>query len=286
MNNLRILRYGIQISRHKIFSLRTGSLMAVLLFFYYVLLSPLNEFTGMVDHNITPWILPCLLSNISFALVVSFCSIYFFSDVPFFQYHEMYQMIRCGRLKWAAAHLFSVVISSFFLAVMMLTASMVILLPNMKLSLEWGSVISTLSLTNAAEYIPFAIPYKLINHFTPVQAVLLSLLLLTLVIMFIGALMFAVSVLCSRIYAISAAVVVTVWAVIVYNMNYYWQQSLSYFSPISWLNIADIGTRTREVYTLPGYGYIFAALLALVLGLSVIVITKISTMDCNWVNEE
>ena len=101
MNKVHMFQYSMRLSKDKLLSPRTFSLLIVVLFFFYTRLSPLREFAAMVDYNVTPWIFPFLLSNLSFQLTIAFCGAYFFSDVPYMQYKEMYQMIRCGRRKWA-----------------------------------------------------------------------------------------------------------------------------------------------------------------------------------------
>jgi len=101
MNKVHMFQYSMRLSKDKLLSPRTFSLLIVVLFFFYTRLSPLREFAAMVGYNVTPWIFPFLLSNLSFQLTIAFCGAYFFSDVPYMQYKEMYQMIRCGRRKWA-----------------------------------------------------------------------------------------------------------------------------------------------------------------------------------------
>ena len=158
-----------RLSKDKLLSPRTFSLLIVVLFFFYTRLSPLREFAAMVDYNVTPWIFPFLLSNLSFQLTIAFCGAYFFSDVPYMQYKEMYQMIRCGRRKWAIAHIISILEVSVVLSLTMIVISILLLIPRLSLSFQWGEVINTLTQTNAAQSLPFVVPYKLIVAFTPLQ---------------------------------------------------------------------------------------------------------------------
>lgn len=288
MDKIQIFKYSILLSINKILSVRARSIYLILIFFCHAFLSPLRTYIAAVDTNITPWIFSCLLSDFSFQLVIVFCSIYFFSDVPFFQYQEMYQMIRCGRVKWALAHILSLIETSFLFVLITFLISNLMLLPYLSLDNGWGAIIRTISLTNASQYyqIPFTISYKMLNSLTPFQATSLAIAITSLVVCMIGSLMFMVSLLFQKIYAITAATLLPIWAVIVYNMGYYSRQSLSYTAPILWMNISDIELKTYGMYILPGYKYIFITLVLLIVMMSLISIKSIKTKDCNWENEE
>lgn len=288
MNKVHIIKYSIRLSIHKILSVRARSIYLILIFFYHAFLSPLRTYLAAVNTNITPWIFSCLLSNFTFQLVIVFCSIYFFSDVPFFQYKEMYQMIRCGRVKWALAHILSLIETSFLFVLIIFSISNLMLLPYLSLGDGWGAVIHTLSLTDVSQYyqIPFSIQYKMLNSLTPFQATSVAIAITTLIVCMIGSLMFTISLLFQKIYAMIAATLLPIWAVIVYNMGYYSRQSLSYSAPVLWMNISDIELKTYGMYVLPGYKYIFATLVLLILVMSLFSIKSIKTRDCDWENEE
>jgi len=286
MNKVHMFQYSMQLSKDKLLSPRTFSLLIVVLFFFYTRLSPLREFAAMVDYNVTPWIFPFLLSNLSFQLTIAFCGAYFFSDVPYMQYKEMYQMIRCGRRKWAIAHIISILEVSVVLSLTMIVISILLLIPRLSLSFQWGEVINTLAQTNATQSLPFAVSYKLIVAYTPLQATGISILLMTGIFFFLGLLMFAVSLFLSRLYAAVAVTFLTAYAVIIYNMPYYLQKKYSYISPLSWLNLANVTTRVQGMYTLPSYQYICAAFIIFSILLSFIIVGRVRKMDCNWNAED
>lgn len=288
MSKVHIFKYSLYLSINKMLSARAVSIYLILIFFCHAFLSPLRTYLAAVNTNITPWIFSGLLSNITFQLVIVFSSIYFFSDVPFLQSKEMYQMIRCGRKKWALAHILSLIQTSFLFVFIIFFISNFILLPYVSLKGEWGAAIHTLSLTNASQYyqIPFFIPYKLLNSLTPLQATSIAIAITTLIVCLIGSLMFTISLFSKKIYAITAATLLPIWAVIVYNMGYYSRQTFSYSAPILWMNLSDIELKTYGMYLLPGYLFIFMALILLILMLSLLSVKKIKTKDCDWEHEE
>lgn len=286
MSKVHIFRYSLQISRDKFFSPRAGSLFLVVLFCFYTRFSPLREFTEMVGYDVTPWIFPCLLSNLSFQLTIAFCGAYFFSEVPFMQYKEMYQMIRCGRVRWATAHILSILELSTALSASLMILSVLFLVPRISFSLQWGEVIHTLAQTNASQLLPFAVPYNLLASYTPVQAMMIAFLLMIGIFFFLGLFMFAISLFLSRIYAVAAVTFLAAWSVIIYNMPYYYQRTYSYFAPLSWLNIAEVNKRVTGLYILPDYLYISIALMVLPVILSYIIVARIKNMDCYWYNED
>lgn len=82
----------------------------------------------------------------------------------------MYQMIRCGRIKWGVIQIEKIVINSFIYNVQSFLVSIVVMLPYICLDSEWGNVIYTLSRTDAGrEYgISMGFSYDVIgqNSFT------------------------------------------------------------------------------------------------------------------------
>lgn len=288
MNKWFVCRYGWSLAKSKILSARTYSLLIVYICFLGILLSPVRNYVKDVKYPIAPWIFPCLMTNLVFQLLIAFCSIYFFSDVPFFQYKEMYQMIRCGRLKWTIAHTISIVESSFLFSMIISIIPVLLLFPYIDGTFKWGKVINTVALTNINEYyhIPFTISYAMVNKFTPIGALIISVFLVTLLLSLMGEFMFFISILSNKVFAVLGATAVVAWSVIVYNMGFYQMEKLSYYAPVLWLDISRIDISVYGMYVLPGYKFIFITSLFLLAVMASLIAFRLKKQDIGWLNED
>ncbi len=59
---------------------------------YYI--SPVKQYSILADYPAAPWILPFLGHSIYFPFVFGISVVYFYSDIPFMQRHEMNVMLR------------------------------------------------------------------------------------------------------------------------------------------------------------------------------------------------
>lgn len=86
--------------RHNFFSRRL-LVFCVLQFtalHYYV--NSIKQYAAAVDYPAAPWVLPFVGQNVYFQFVYGISAVYFYSNVPFLQRHEMYALMRQGRSWW------------------------------------------------------------------------------------------------------------------------------------------------------------------------------------------
>ena len=271
----------------KILSMKTLILLFLLGILYHIFLSPVKDFSQSVNYPVCPWIFPFLISDVYFVILFMSAAVYYFSDVPFMKEWTMYQVIRTGRVKWACGQIGSIVFSSFAFIFMSMLETGLILLPDITLSEGWGKVLHTLSMTNArGEYrIPFSVSYGIINRFEPLQAAGISLSMGGLVIMFIGLLMFSLSLCVSRLWANIIAMLFVILPIVIENIGDIvpW---LVYCSPVSWLRFSEIDTQSgigRQTPTLLTSGIV---LVIACIALSVTIIWKIRRVDFVLLKED
>lgn len=288
MDKVHIFRYSIRLSIQKMLTLRAVGVYVILFFYSSFLESPVKEYLTAMGAKISPWLFPHMLSNGSYQLVIAFLSIYFFSDTPFLVKYEANQMARCGRLKWLAAHILSMIETSAAFSIICYMISNIVLFPCLEWSCGWGAAIKTLALTNATDMYgsPVLFSYQLVAGQDPIKITITTLFIVALNSMFLGSIMLTAGLAFNRICSVVFATLIPMWSVIVYNMGYYARQRMSYTAPILWMGVADIGNRTYGMYILPSYKYIFMVLTGGIIGLSILSLFLIKRKDCNFENED
>ena len=230
------------------------------------------------------YIYPIMLIHIKFRTIISFCCVYLFSDVPFLQYSKMYSLIRMGRIKWALAQILSIFETAFLFCLYMCIVPVVLCIPNVEFTGEWGKIIHTLSLTNMSQVyaINIYVPYEVLVRLKPMEAMFLAVGLSTLLISFFGVFMFAVSLVFKRNIAIVAASVVIGWSVAVYNIY----KLLFPYAPVLWLDISQIGQLFYGMKRFPDLRYILLSFLLMISVSALAAMWAIRSRDLEWVNED
>ena len=151
MDKLKILFYSLELTKHKLLSSRFRRLCLIYAGFFLVNMSSIRRFIQSTNCPVSIYIYPIMLIHIKFRTIISFCCVYLFSDVPFLQYSKMYSLIRMGRIKWALAQILSIFETAFLFCLYMCIVPVVLCIPNVEFTGEWGKIIHTLSLTNMSQ---------------------------------------------------------------------------------------------------------------------------------------
>ena len=288
MDRLKILFHSFELTKHKLLSSRFRSLCLIYAGFAWVSMSSIRDFIEATNYPVSPYIYPIMVVNIKFRTIISFCCVYLFSDVPFLQYSKMYSLIRMGRFKWALAQLLSICETAFLFCIYMCIVPVILCIPNIELTKEWGKIIHTLSLTNVSGLysIDIYVPYEVLVRIKPMEAMLLSVGLSTLLISFFGIFMFAISLIFKRNIAVVAASVVVVWSVAVYNMYLIPKGIFSNYAPVLWLDISQIGQLFYGIKRFPDLKYILFSFLVMISVSALAVVWAIRSRDLEWVKED
>lgn len=288
MDKLKILFYSLELTKHKLLSSRFRSLCLIYAGFVWVNMSSIRSFIEDTNYPVSIYIYPIMLIHIKFRTIISFCCVYLFSDVPFLQYSKMYSLIRMGRLRWALAQILSICETAFLFCLYMCIVPVVLCIPNVEFTGEWGKIIHTLSLTNMSQVyaINIYVPYEVLVRLEPMEAMLLAVGLSTLLISFFGVFMFAVSLVFKRNIAIVAASVVIVWSVAVYNMYPIPKKIFSNYAPVLWLDISQIGQLFYGMKRFPDLRYILLSFLLMISVSALADMWAIRSRDLEWVKED
>ena len=269
-------------------SIKMGIFVVLLFFFEDIFLHGIRAFSTAVQYPVTPWVLTFLMSNIYFQILVMAFVIYYYSNVPFMQQWGMYQVIRAGRLRWAAAQIGSIVLSAVGITGLVFLEEIVLLIRHLEFIPDWGKVLHTISLTNAgAEYGMYVGSNAMtMSRFSALEATGLTIVLSILVISVIGLLMFAVSLFFPRIAAVSAAGVWLVLPVFGQNIAIPKQKLFQCFSPVSWMRVEEIGAEHLSYQIMPELSYIMPVITGLFLMLCGIIFLKVKSVEFRWNKED
>lgn len=243
------------------------------------------QFVEAANYPISIWTLPFLFQNVYMQFIYGISVVYFFSTVPFLQQNQMYTILRQGRTEWIIGKCFRIILTSFALSITELLCSIIILIPNIELTQDWGKALYSLSMTTAtADYnIKVPIPYEMINNYSAIEAILLVILLLLVVTLMMGFIMFAVSILFSRAAAVIVGTTIAIFPIIVANI-YYQMKEITFFSPFSWLDILLLDGTKGNIH--PYLWQIVTIILVVVIGCIFILYKKVKSIDFIWIKEQ
>lgn len=188
-----------------------------------------------------------------------------FCDAPFIEDEQPYIMLRSGRRIWFIGQMLYIVVASVLYLIVLYFISVLVLLPHIEWSAEWGKLLSTFSQTSAAGQNGISIPFARVitARFDPIPAVLRCVVNGSLVATVLGMLMFFVNLNISRTAGGICGTALVLWNMVTYK-TWYWFVNIS---PVSWVNLSRVDYDGSSIY--PSLTYILLALLALFAVLSV-----------------
>lgn len=288
-NFLKYIRYNIYSIQYKVFSTRTITTIVLMLLCNIVFSVPILNFASDTGYKVNVMTLPFFLCNLSYMCAFVPIAIYYFSQVPFLNYSEMYCVIREGKTKWALKHILHIVFMSYIFMFLLEVTSIIPYIFRGDFSNEWGEVITTLSITNRwMDYGTSEILYTILEHYSPYKSMAIIFLFVGLVICFLGVFMFSMSLLFTRLIAMCSGMIFEVLMITAFNMrtidNY-----LIYLSPFSWTDLSIFGRKYdgMEYFNgTPTMGWCVGILLLLIVVLTIISIVRVNHMNFNFTSEE
>lgn len=272
--------------REKIGSSKTIAILILQYFIMHMYMKDLAAVIKMYDYPCAPWVMPFYFSSAFTIMITCFMVVYLFSDVPFFQYYNSYKIIRMGRIRYAVKGIYSIAVLALGYTLVTFILSVICLRGRIDFSLEWGKLLSTISLSGQDYGIYMDISYKVMSRFSPVQLMMITASICFLVVLFIGMLMYAVSMWFGRIVAVVVALVLSVAEFFVHNGVPVIAKNISYFIPTSWLYISRIDTTVYTVKILPPLWYMYLFLILGIIICSIMIIIKSKNVEYNFYKED
>lgn len=161
----------------------------------------INNFCATVNTPITPWLFPHMTSQMSlqFTFIIGFILIV--CDLPLVNHETLLATIRSGNRDWAKGVIATVGFVSLLYTLFIVGLSILFIMPSVEYSGSWGKVLNTFAnnVGISREYIKiFLISDRIIYGYTPIQAMLLSILLEILCFVFLGLIMLLTNVLLKK----------------------------------------------------------------------------------------
>ena len=250
---------------------------------YYI--STVRHFSVMVDYPATPWILPFIEQNVYCLFVYGISVVYFYSNIPFTQRHEMYVLMRQGRSRWVFAKILRICMSAIMLSIIEFVLSVLLLLPRVEWTVKWGRLYNSLAMTSAgSDYgVKLFFSYEIINENSPIKTILIFWIILCIATGLIGMIMFVLSIYINRTAAVAVGTFFSVLPVVFANL-YLSKEWIGFISPLSWLDLLLLYGKICKRF--PSLLQIIIAAVVLMPILSAVSLIGIRSKDLSWTNEE
>lgn len=240
--------------KRRMFSFRFFTLFFMLIFILDMFLREFRNNVCLLDMQANVAVLPFLQNSDFFLKMILLCVVYFYSDAPFMERGQLFDLIRLGKARWGRRNLSYIMGSALILSVLIAALSILEVLSVGNFSASWDAVYKTLALTGGNSRMSFAIDYQIMTAYSPILLMLLLVVVDWLVFALFGMVMYALSLMGYRTGAAAAAVLLTFLP----SMDEMLPRSLVYFSPASWMNCGNwrIGYDNGK----PDMAYILVAL--------------------------
>lgn len=238
-------------------------LALLLLMFLNIFLAPVRQAAAYVQLPVSAWVFPFLTSNYYSLMLIMFGFVLFLCDAPFVDSEQAYLIIRCGKKTWLKGQLLYICLASavYFLTVFLM--SILLLLPNITFSPDWGRLVRTLSQTDLGLQFNASldISYKIIRLYSPAAAMGLSLLMAWLIGVLFGVVLFVLNAFFSR----AVGVMVTSGMVLleIFALNNAFR--FTYVSPVSWISLSILDTEGFSKYPTLSYTLVCTLLMIFIL---------------------
>jgi hypothetical protein len=207
-----------------------------------------------------------VLLLIMLGIVLLFC------DAPFIDAHQPYVIIRSGKRDWLLGQILYIMLASTLYFLFIALISVLMLMPNLTFSSQWGKILGTLALTDAGNQFEIGLPisYQLQLTYTPIAAMVWSFFMNWLVGTFLGLLMFVFNMHFKREIGAVVATALVFLEYFCFEANGFLLFSLS---PVSWASLDNLDT--SHTSALPSLTYAVTALLGLNLMLMLLAVLSI-----------
>lgn len=185
----RISRYQIRMITEN-----TRILAILMIEFLFIMqnLSSVLRFSKSVNIPVTPYAFPFLVNDSICQFIIISGVIVIFSNAPF--ENEGYYCIlpRAGRMSWALGQVLYIFKISLFYLVFLMLATIIPFIGHLNFDTEWGKIWGTLAKTDIGTQfgLNFVVSDFIIDRYTPLDALLLSLFLEWACIIWIGLLIY------------------------------------------------------------------------------------------------
>lgn len=247
--------------------------------YVYSLIGNVGGYARELGVSIHPWLFPFLMRN---GLVISPLMMGFvllISDAPFLNHQQQFVLLRTGKRMWMGGQILYLLTLSISFTILLYLLSVVYVLPELKLSTEWGSFLTTIAVNNLpGNYGAIDASYGVMKNATPFEVTLWTATSLTLVCFLLGLIMLLCNLWGRKgvgTTIVSAAVIMPLMTQYFQNTRYIYRY-LTWISPMNWPDRSVMGQTGQN---LPSYAY--GIYMPLILSLIMAFIAIATVHRCN-----
>lgn len=242
---------------------RMYAILSIIIIFEYYTFFGIHQIADYLGVNAAPWVFPFFMGHPSMFIIIGSLTTMFYCNAPFSDRYMPFLVIRIGRRNWIIGQLLYIYLSSFVYTACFLLLSVVMLIPRVQFTTEWGALLHTLSkspmevMKQAGTIISFMPVEELLALLTPIQATVLAFILFWLVTAFIGVLICCFNITVGKM---SGIIIAGIFTCIAYFSAFLGTISIGkwlyYISPISWGCISYLDWYNTGAIPSPTYAII------------------------------
>ncbi|UUX34344.1 hypothetical protein [Fundicoccus culcitae] len=220
----------------------------------------------MINFALLPFLTESRYGKILFILPIFIL----FADAPFIDNNQIFLIMRSNRKNWILSQALYIFITSLCYVLCLAVLSCIFFVPRLDFTNEWGSVLHTLAKTDIRFQLNVLVnfPRKIIDYFSPYQAMFFSLILQTLVINLLGLIIMLINIWSSHRYlGMFFAATLLMFDALIYSSGI-----LTWVSPITWMQLSSINI--NEGLSQPNFYQILLILMLLFCGLLYLIIRR------------
>lgn len=241
--------------------------------YLHSILSPITNFCLTSGYRITPYIFPYVMSQPITVLLIMLAVVLLFCDAPFIGEEQIYIIVRSGRIQWLFGCIIYIALASILFFLLIVLFTILIFLPTIELSSQWGKVIGTFAQTSLASQYGISIPFSqtIFTGYSPLQAMLLTFCNCCSISFVLGMIIFLLNLKFTKLTGTITSIILILWQIAVKKT---WSGFIRY-SPVSWVSLSNIDIFSNSLYPNLTYIYIVIFSMSLVtICLSIFVIRK------------
>lgn len=244
---------------------RNPRIISIFILFFVLVFDVVFRFNQLaIEYGTknTPWFLPFFLSHPFLGLYTLLGFVLLFCDAPFIDRHQPYIIIRIGKLKWLLGQILYIVVSSFLFLIAIQVFIIIVLLPTITFSNEWGSILYSMSVADIGIEQFLNIPRGMMVNYTPLEATALNFLIAWLEGIVIGCLIFLFN---FRFKKVMGTILGCLYASLYFFVCNLPNDMLKlwYVAPSAWMQLTAFAS--KKVQTHPGIGYSVSVLTGIIL---------------------
>lgn len=242
----------------------------------------LKQFCITVNINSSPWIFPFLTNDFGNQMFIILGALLLFCDAPFLNQNSMWQILRAGRIRWFSGNLLYIWIMSLIYTLILGILPILLTLPYIEWTAGWGKVLGSLAQTNAASQIGInTLDYSIMVHFTPAQAMVLTLLAVWLNVVLIGMLNYTFNLIVKNGIGAVASVILGLTPLLITRLVRF---AVGYYlAPPLWMDLSNY--RWKSYGYGPSFTYVYSVLLGAITVCMFLSYLSVKKRDLNFAEE-